>query len=112
MYQTNIAGLDSEYETSAIDVPRYTKVIALECYNREGTPGIVASTKDGTIVTDRTWRCTNRREPGWTEPDFDYSHWEYAVTRPYYGDRDRISRDAFFIWTKDTYAKYAYCRNI
>ena len=56
-------------QSHTIPVPSGTKGVGLECQNRGGLYGIVASTASG-IVTDGSWSCSSKNVPGWAEPGF------------------------------------------
>ena len=55
--------------SSQLTIPGGTQVLAIECLNREGQEGILASTDKG-VVTDETWSCSRDPVDGWTGPGF------------------------------------------
>ncbi len=53
----------------------------------------VAVDRNGTvthILGDRDWRCSLSAEPGWTDLNFDDSHWRRPKLTPYFNRMDRV----------------------
>lgn len=108
-------------------LPGTVSVIAISANNTDRAGGILCSDTKGTIISDRTWKCTDSVPSGhkWTEPDYDDSFWE----SPCISDRNMaggprnqsmsdFSSKAFWIWSGcgqtespfDNWDKYCYCR--
>ena len=68
-----------------------------------GFAGILASTTDGVILTNSTWRCSNISSVSWADVDFDDSSWTPAVdigqngVGPW-GPVSSINGNAMWIW--------------
>lgn len=102
-----------------IVIDKNAQVIAIEGQTDDDTKaGIIVSTNDDFIVTDTSWKCTNVKDDGWVDIDFDDSAWPSAVevaNKDLAGShRDKkFSNRAMFIWTakrSDAYDKTVYCR--
>ena len=57
-------------DNSWIPVPHKATVLAIRCKHRGGENGMVASTTDGSIVTNKNWRCSSKYKSGWAKPGF------------------------------------------
>lgn len=55
------------------------KTLAIECKNKGGPHGLLASTPDGRILTNTTWKCSTQYQEGWNKYGFDDSQWNDAV---------------------------------
>ena len=63
---------------SVISFPLNThSVIAIYTRNTGGPKGIMASTTTG-LVSDGSWRCSDKWVAGWMNPDFDDTVWPWA----------------------------------
>ena len=62
-----------------LDLPCNARVIAIEGNDTGGVGAISASTDDGYIISNTSWKCSNGRIPGWQEVDFNDSSWKKAV---------------------------------
>lgn len=92
-----------QYPADSVSLPYTTKVIAVEGSNAKSYGGILASTDDGYILTNSSWKCTDNRVIGWQKVGFDDSLWPPAnqtITRPF---TQGIRSDAFWIWTTKYY---------
>lgn len=86
-----------------VDLPCYTRLIAIHGNNVGSVGGILASTDDDYVLTNSSWRCSNVNHPGWEQIDFDDSAW---VTPTEYGRNGEgvwgvisgISSNAVWIW--------------
>jgi len=88
-----------------LNVPCNARVIAIEAIDTGDVGGIRASTNDGHIKTNSSWKCTNTRIQDWQEVDFNDSSWEKAVFVSYHSSfpeatRNIIREDASWIWTQ------------
>ena len=54
------------------------QLIAIEAVDKGGYYGIAVLTDYGEI-TDSSWKCIPDEETNWFSPDFDDSHWPYAI---------------------------------
>jgi len=55
------------------------KTLAIQCKNKGGPSGLLASTPDGRILTNSTWKCSTQYQAGWNLYGFDDSKWNDAV---------------------------------
>ena len=93
-------------------LPLGTRVIAVKATNVGGPAGLVASVTGDSLVTDESWLCSDTLSNGWSNPYFDDSKWNKAVSqgvndaaiRPWggWGKRPLISDKAKWIWNRDT----------
>ena len=93
-------------------IPAATKVIAIHGFNIGGPAGIIGSFSTG-LVTDSSWRCTNKKYPKWQSPDFDDSAWPGAETvrRNDKLQGPKIAKEAKWIWTSRNTDMNVYCRS-
>lgn len=93
-------------------LPSTTKVVAIHGFNIGGPAGIIGSFSTG-LVTDQTWRCTNKKYPKWQSPAFDDSAWPGAevVKRNDKIKGPSIAKEAKWIWTSRSSDLNVYCRN-
>lgn len=97
-------------------LPSTTKVIAAKGINYYGDPGILASTPDGFVITNSSWKCTHKKSKGWKTVGFDDSDWSQAYTVISYEEKplQGVREDASWIWTSNYHWKTgdrtAYCR--
>lgn len=92
--------------------PATTQVIAIEGVNGGGPAGIIGSFSSG-LVTDESWRCSNKLAPNWNKADFDDSSWPGAVpvSRKDNLKGPKIAKEAKWIWTGDIAGDLkVYCR--
>ena len=64
----------------------------------------MASTSNGYVVTDHTWRTCDDPEDGWEQLDFDDMSWKEAVVEnfPVNVDCAHFNKKAKWIWNRDT----------
>lgn len=93
-------------------------VIAVKGVNNMADAGIIASTDDGYVITNSSWRCSKKKRFGWEGLDFDDADWAPAsYSKSYYVKPiTGIRGDAQWIWT-DRFSgkssdKVVYCRLI
>jgi len=85
-------------------LPCETSVIAVKATDLHVVGGILASTVDGSILTNSSWKCTNVYYDGWQLVNFDDSSWPsaYAIalhqTLPW-TLVPGIKTNAYWIWT-------------
>jgi hypothetical protein len=94
-------------------IPTTTKVVAIHGHNGGGPAGIIGSFSTG-LVTDASWRCSNKFVSEWTSPDFDDSKWPAAVVFQM-GTVIRgpkIASEAKWIWTSTHRDWDVYCRSV
>lgn len=108
--------------SKAWDVPdtvlllKDTKLIAVKAINDYADAGIIASTDDGYVITNSSWKCTNKKSFGWEGLDFDDSDWAPASYSKAYYEKPiaGIRNDAQWIWTERftgrSSDKNVYCR--
>ena len=68
--QPETAAMGRWNETSYLNIPANTNVLAIECKNSEYQYGILASSLTG-LKTDAYWQCSSVYVDGWTLPGFD-----------------------------------------
>ena len=73
-YNNDEGAKNSHSDNSWIPIPRKTEGLGIECRNNGGEAGMIASTTDGTIVTDDSWLCSSKFVKGWAEPGFQDSN--------------------------------------
>ena len=80
-------GKDNEQWNTATNfvIPGNTTIIAVAAKNSHRPPGILGSLSNG-LVTNSSWKCNNRRDPGWNYRDFDDRNWTAAVEFARNGD--------------------------
>ena len=67
--QSETAAMGRWNETSYLNIPANTNVLAIECKNSEYQYGILASSLTG-LKTDAYWQCSSVYVDGWTLPGF------------------------------------------
>ena len=82
--------------------------------------GILASSDDGTFLTDKSWKCTTRYDENWMLPSFNDESWNIAAIAGENSDSDihrnmkDIHSSAKWIWTDNfkgaTADSTVYCR--
>ena len=86
--ESNVAGLGQLGQTSRLQIPASTELIAVKCYDGNGGVynycGIIGSVQDSQgrdiAVTDSTWKCSDTLESGWQLPGFtEGSNWRAAI---------------------------------
>lgn len=113
----DLKNANNRYDLDAVMLPIDAKVIAVKGTNKDDDDaGILASSSDGFISTNTSWKCSKEYEKGWVGVDFDDSKWPQAsvVTsannKPIVG----ISHHASWIWTDnykpDNGDKEVFCR--
>lgn len=95
-------------KVSRVAISSLASVIAIHAVNYEtgGYAGILASAEN-TIVTDGSWKCTNKLKEGWKEKCFNDNSWPLAhvvgdhPSSPWNEKEDisAISSAAKWIWT-------------
>ena len=68
--QPETAAMGRWNETSYLNIPANTNVLAIKCKNSEYQNGIPASSSTG-LKTDASWQCSSVYVDGWTLPGFD-----------------------------------------
>lgn len=103
--------------TIVVDLPGSTQVIAVKGVNTYGEPGFLGSTDDGYIVTNFSWKCTNKFAEKWNKIGFHDSNWPDAYDVKEYSEKpvSGIDPKAVWIWTRYDYRKekgdrIVYCR--
>jgi hypothetical protein len=117
---------DDWTKTDTVSIPSTSSVLAVKLLNIAGSPaGFLASSSDGTILTDAHWRCINADQPiaDWMAVEYDASSWDKAVllgenkAHNLYGSIVSINSDANWIWyinggdfSDPSWGTVAYCR--
>lgn len=101
----DLTNADNWRYPDTLDLPCTTRVIAIEANDTGGEGGIRASTVDGYIKTNSSWKCTNKRIPGWQGFGFNDSSWMKAVVVPNFeslpeATKNSFRKDAMWIWTR------------
>merc|ERR1719460_426383 len=103
-------------QTSILNIPELTRVLAIECKNNIDVAGILASTTTG-LKTGSGWQCSSVYADGWNLPGFDDPHNNFADALTFgnnghapWGVRPEISTDAEWIWPYTSKVDKAYCR--
>jgi hypothetical protein len=93
-------------------IPAAAKVVAIHGFNVGGPAGIIGSFSTG-LLTDSSWRCTNKKYPKWQSTAFDDSAWPGAevVRRNDKLKGPAISKEAKWIWTSRNTDMNVYCRS-
>ena len=76
---TDLKNADNWQYLDTLDLPCTARIIAIEANDSAGVGAILASTDDGYIKTNSSWKCTNTTIEGWQEVDFNDSTWKEAV---------------------------------
>ena len=90
----------------AVTLPCAARVIAVKGVDYGVIAGILASTDDGSLLTDSSWKCTNQHFSGWETVEFDDSQWPAAhqvaihETLPW-KIVPGIRTNAYWIWTRN-----------
>ena len=121
--QTNLTNHATWEITDSVILPRNTSLIVIQGINGEGIPagcgnaaGIIASSTDGSILTDSRWKCSATLFDSWTSVGFDDSNWSSAGPIGPNGiapwnARPNINASAFWIWNAKPYiGAKTYCR--
>ena len=100
------------YLSKIYKFPGTTKIVAIHGINVGGPAGIIGSFSTG-LVTDASWRCSNKYVPEWLSPDFDDTIWPNAVVFQRAAVRygPKIASEAKWIWTSTSNDKNVYCRS-
>ena len=114
--QTNLPNQNDWQKTDTVDLPWGTRVIAVAGTNNYGQAGILASSSDGSILTDASWKCSKILEDDWMEETFNDCGWPAAteISRNEigaWGNYSDINSAAMWIWhsvTEDL--NTIYCR--
>jgi hypothetical protein len=104
-------------ETSRLNIPVNTSVIAIECKTLGGAKGILASTSTD-LETDQSWQCSSVYVDGWTLPGFIPPPNTFGNANSLgpngvapWGLRTGISTAANWIWPVElSDSTQAYCR--
>ena len=102
--KTGLVNANDWMKADTVDLPLNARVIAVQGTDLHVVGGILASTDDGSILTDSSWKCTNVLYKGWQLVDFDDSSWPsaYAIslhqTTPW-TLVPGIKTNAYWIWT-------------
>jgi len=116
-------------DTKTCTLPGSVSVIAIAAENTDRAGGILCSTRDGSIVSDRTWKCTDVYQPDtkWASTGFDDSDWKPACIsdqdikgQPRNQYMSTMSNNSDWIWSncgdgaaegfRYNWATYSYCR--
>ena len=114
--QTDVPDHDDWHNTDSLDLSRYTRVIALRGNNTLGVAGILASTPDGFILTNSTWKCSNTWYAQWNDVVFNDSSWQPAVEiglngSPPWFQISSVHANASWIWNNQGFTDLIiYCR--
>ena len=121
-FETVISDAERQHwaKASTISLPLDTEVVAVDALDHSPPGGIIASMDNG-MVSDGSWKCTNKYEDGWKERSFDDNHWPSAANIGQngvdpWGEIKNISPNAEWIWTSDHMSetsdpdKHIYCR--
>ena len=71
--QTDVPNHDDWHNTDSLDLSRYTTMIAVKANNTLSAAGILASTPDGFLLTNSSWKCSNTLYAQWNDVVFDDS---------------------------------------
>lgn len=101
--------------TKRVKLPAGSRVIAVKATNRGLQAGLLASVTDDALLSDKSWKVSTVEANEWASPDTDDSKWEPATELGQHGmepwkTRSIISRNAKWIWSKDTRATVVYFR--
>lgn len=95
--------IDNVWNTpNVIDLPCIVKVIAVQGINYGDKGGIIASTNDGYVLSNSSWKCRNVSVVGWQNVSFDDRLWPPAYQIQPYFDCEPLSairKEAYWIWT-------------
>jgi len=99
-------------QTKVAKLPRGSRVIAVKVTDSGVAAGLLASATEDYLVTDENWLCSDVEVAGWNQPNFDDSKWVKATNEGTHGvapwgTRPQISKNAKWIWNKDTKADTA-----
>jgi len=114
--QRKTAAMSDWKQTSILTIPELTRVVAIECRNKGGVMGLIASTSTG-LKTDTSWQCSGVPVTNWTLPGFvsPPNTFANALNGGKNGvapwrRRPQISKDAEWIWPAGQSTNEAYCR--
>lgn len=97
-----------------VDLPDTTSLIAVEVSGAPEYPDFIASTADGYILTNTSWKCTDAYSSDWPLRGFDDSLWPAAGCSLAYSSDPvaGIRQDACWIWSEiyQQKDKHNYCR--
>ncbi|XP_063693330.1 uncharacterized protein LOC134825120 isoform X2 [Bolinopsis microptera] len=119
----DVPGPNNWGQLATLKIPASTNTIGIQCHNGGGSCGITAEVTDETgqvlLVSDNSWKCSNKEEDGWTADGFteDDSWKPAAENRPFitgcYLSDERawkgMSMDKKVIWTENKDST-VYCR--
>ncbi|XP_063693329.1 uncharacterized protein LOC134825120 isoform X1 [Bolinopsis microptera] len=119
----DVPGPNNWGQLATLKIPASTNTIGIQCHNGGGSCGITAEVTDETgqvlLVSDNSWKCSNKEEDGWTADGFteDDSWKPAAENRPFitgcYLSNERawkgMSMDKKVIWTENKDST-VYCR--
>ncbi|XP_050409794.1 uncharacterized protein LOC126824581 [Patella vulgata] len=104
------------WESSPINIPDNTTVVAIKCQDTGDAGGIKAALDNG-IKTDVSWKCSDTFEAGWNQIGFDDSAWSVAVVPvndPWNSKPASLVGKADWIWILQTTGQtmVVYCRKV
>ena len=67
--QRKTAAMSDWKQTSILTIPELTRVVAIECRNKGGVMGLIASTSTG-LKTNASWQCSSGYHNKWQLPGF------------------------------------------
>jgi len=102
--KTGLVNANDWTKADTVDLPWTARVIAVQGTDVGAVAGILASTDDGSILTDSSWKCTNVYYEGWQLVDFDDSCWPSAHVIALHQTSpwtlvEGIKTNAYWIWT-------------
>jgi hypothetical protein len=95
-------------------------VVVFNCVHAfKKVAGFLASTSDGLLLTDSSWKCTSQPQTaGWADPNFNDNSWPAAVmvspnrSPDVHGIIAEINSNAYWIWAADSGSSgTVYCRS-
>ena len=98
-------------QTIITPIPSNARVIAISVTNIQNNAGFKASFSDGSVVTDGSWKCSEKFTDGWQRVDFNDSLWA-APTTTGSANCNGINANAKWLWTDKYYKSLItiYCR--
>src|SRR6218665_1742468 len=102
--KTGLVNANDWMKADTVDLPWTARVIAVQGTDLHVVGGILASTDDGSILTDSSWKCTNVLYRGWQLIGFDDSSWPSAYVISLHQTTPwtlvpGIKTNAYWIWT-------------
>ena len=88
-----------------VSIHKGVVIIAVMCEDDHvEQAGLIASERNGYLLSGNSWKCSNVFKETWEQPTFDDSAWPAAYAYGYnsislYGLRPQISPSAQWIWT-------------